>query len=121
MNQPIYRFLLFSLVLILGLILIGEHYGSDVDDTPCSPGGFPSRCYNISPKMCIAVWSTTDENCKAYIKKFDLPPGRLVGPIVFRCQWAYLDSAFSGARKATPECQEMFTELKDWESRNDFK
>jgi hypothetical protein len=121
MNQPVYRFLAFAFVLIVGLVYFVQNYSDEAEPTPCSPGALPSRCYQISKKMCETVWSTTEASCQEYLKKFNLTPGRLVGPIVFRCQWAYLDNAFAGARNPTPECKQLFSELKAWESRNDFK
>jgi hypothetical protein len=95
-------------------------YMTEVTPTPCTAGQFPISCYNISPKLCEIVWSKTEPTCNDFVKKFNLPPGRLTGPIVFQCQVATLDAALVLKRKGTPECTEKFRDLDGWKQRNGF-
>lgn len=120
-DRPVFKLIFFFSILVAIVIFLAYQFQSEKETTPCSPGGYPARCYQISEKMCDIVWQKSVETCKAYLQKFALPPGRLTGPITFQCQAASLDNAFAGARKSTPECERMFEDLKSWELRNDFK
>jgi len=66
------------------------------------------------------VWSRSENLCKEYVKKLSLPPGRLTGPIVLRCQLVILDNAFAISRASSQECVDLFKDLEDWKRRNDF-
>lgn len=89
--------------------------------TPCSTGGWPARCYAIDEDMCSVVWKKGEDFCSEKIKKLSLPPGRLAGPIQFKCQWAILDKAFLYSRASSPECDQEFKELDGWLTRNGFQ
>ena len=103
------------------LIFIGYQAAKEAEPTSCAPTGFPARCYQVPQKICEALWTKSGESCKEFIQKLTLPPGRLIGPIIFKCQLTALDNAFSHSRKATVECKEMVVDLEDWKRRNDFK
>lgn len=106
---------------MLGMaIYFGYQFTHETTVTPCSPGGYPIRCYQASQKMCDTIWAKAEVACKEFVKKLSLPPGRLTGPIVFRCQSVALDNAFSVSRKSTSECGELFQALDDWKKRNSF-
>ena len=108
-----------AIFIIIGYL--GYQAMQEVEPAPCSPSGSPARCYRISQRMCEPVWANAEVKCKEFVHKLALPPGRLVGPIVMKCQLSNLDQAFNYARKSIPGCQEMFTDLDDWKKRNDFK
>ena len=109
------------IAIMVGLVgYMTYKYMTEVTPTPCTPGQFPISCYYVSPKLCDIVWSKTEDKCNDFVKKFNLPPGRLTGPIVFQCQVATMDAALSSKRKGTPECQDKFNELDSWKQRNGF-
>ncbi|MGZ6480436.1 MAG: hypothetical protein ACXWQE_14095 [Bdellovibrionales bacterium] len=87
---------------------------------PCSVTGYPGRCYVMNEKACNLVWEKSAATCKEAIQKYNLPPGRLVGPIIQRCQLGKIDEAFGPNRKSTPECEDMHRELEEWKQRNGF-
>jgi hypothetical protein len=112
--------LLFTTVTII-IGYMGYQAVMEVKPAPCAPSGNPARCYRISQRMCEPVWTNAEVKCKEFVRKLALPPGRLVGPIVMKCQLSNLDQAFNYARKSIPDCQGMFSDLDDWKKRNDFK
>ena|SRR5665213_2076384 len=107
------------LVGLIGFMIYS--YVHDVAPGPCKPGEFPISCYNVTPKMCEFIWSKSEKECKDFVAKFKLPPGRLTGPIILECQFATIDSAFAVNRKSTPECVDRINEIEGWKRRNDFK
>jgi hypothetical protein len=121
LNKNLYKVIGFLVALSIVVIFLGYRFGTEEAITPCSPGGYPGSCYNVNQKACEKVWESAAKVCDAFVKKASLPPGRLIGPIMTECQSAVLDSAFAGARKGTPECQQMSDDLKAWAARNDFK
>jgi hypothetical protein len=100
------------------LIYLGFQIKSDVQLGPCSPGGYPARCYRITENMCDVIWTKADPTCKEIIRKLALPPGRLVGPFIAKCQTALLDKAFLYSRKSSSECDALFSDIEDWRRRN---
>lgn len=108
-------------VALILVIWFGYLLASDVPViTACSPRGFPGKCYRVSTKMCETIWEKAKVQCAADIGKLSLPPGRLAGPIAFRCQSLVLDRTFAHSRRSTLECDSMIYELHDWQRRNDF-
>ncbi len=91
---------------------------TDSESTPCSPDRYPARCYNISQSQCEMIWRSAEVSCLQKVQRLSLPPTRLVGPIVFRCQEASLDSAFSSLRLTNSECNGLNKELREWKKRN---
>jgi hypothetical protein len=113
-----------SLVAVLTafLIYLVARMDENVLSGPCSPpNGNPIRCYHVSQHICEVMWAKTEPECKEFVTSLKLPPGRLVGPIIFRCQVIKLDQAFSASRKSTPECLDMHRELEEWKKRNGFE
>lgn len=108
----------FFAVLCAGVVVFAWYYFKEIEVTPCSPSGAVIRCYTVNPKVCKFTWALSEKTCKEWLKKFDVAPGRLTGPIIAKCQMSVVDSAFAVSRKSTPECQEGFRELEDWKRRN---
>jgi hypothetical protein len=121
MDKKSLQVIVFSFVMAAILIYVGYRFGTEEEITPCSPGGFPGSCYAINQKACEMVWESATKICEGFIQKAQLPPGRLTGPIMTKCQSVVLDNTFGGSRKGTPECQNLSEELKEWSARNDFK
>lgn len=119
--SPANIILLPFLVILIFLIYHGCQTMNVVEVTPCSPEGNPGRCYYVNQQACETVWEKADATCKEFIKGLSLPPGRLIGPIVAKCQLSNLDKVFLDSRKSTPECIEMFKDLEGWRARNDIK
>jgi hypothetical protein len=89
--------------------------------TPCMPEGNPGRCYYVTEDMCDVVWDNATTACEAYIKSLSLAPGRLTGPIEFKCKLAHFDRAFRMNRKTGEAlCDQQHLDLQDWVKRNDF-
>lgn len=110
-------------VAAVGIILVYFAYRMEFDlpAEPCSPAGFPARCYRIKSDACEVIWQKSEGPCRQYVLKLSLPLGRLVGPFIFKCQSAGLDRAFQYSRKSSPECDRLFDELEDWKRTNDIK
>ena len=109
---------------IATLLVVGLLYriSQEIEPGPCTPGGFPFRCYHIHEKMCDTVWAQAERSCQAKIKGLALPPTRLSGPIQEKCQLAAVDSAFSLQRTTSPECDDLHKDLEAWLQRNpDFR
>jgi hypothetical protein len=118
------QLLIASQVLLLVAILGSFVYYSmiEVESTPCSPGGFPVRCYHITQDVCEVIWKKSEESCKTTVQGLNLSASRLLGPITFKCQLSSLDKAFSNSRKNNEECTEMKKDLDGWRARNpDFR
>ena len=115
------RALLFAVVLTGVLVYFGYQAAIDTKAPPCATNGFPARCYHITQRMCEAIWTKSEETCRETIHKLNLPLGRLLGPIIHKCQLASLDDAFVHNRKSNNECNDMFFQLEDWRRRNDFR
>jgi hypothetical protein len=111
--------ILFSIVALFAMAF-SYRLINEVKPGPCEPTGFPARCYYIRPKMCDFEWQRSKPPCEDFVKKQNLPPGRLLGPIIFYCQLAHLDEAFGNRRKSNPECDEMYSKLKSWRQRNGY-
>ncbi len=90
------------------------------DSGPCTPNGFPGRCYRIRPEMCETVWTQSKSSCMAIIAGITLPPGRLVGPALRKCQMVKLDRSFSYNRISTAECDELHRDLETWLQGNSY-
>ncbi|MEK6555072.1 MAG: hypothetical protein AABZ31_07530 [Bdellovibrionota bacterium] len=88
--------------------------------TPCSKSGFPGRCYKVPEGMCNIVWDRTEETCNEFIKTLNLPPGRLMGPIVTKCRLMHYDKPFVYGRESNAECDQIFQDLELWKRRNNF-
>jgi hypothetical protein len=116
--QALKIFTLFAVVSAF-LAFLGYRMMTETQPTPCSPDGSVARCYNISEHLCTLIWEKSEAACKAYVDKQKFPPGRLVGPIMLRCQALKVDEAFSASRKSNPECEQMHRDLEDWKKRND--
>ena len=110
------------LVMGAGILIYFDYRASlEVVSTPCSPTGYPGRCYNIPQKMCEIIWSKHEVECTEFAQKLSLSPGRLTGPIVFKCQLVHLDKTFSTSRVSNRECNEMHLDLEAWKRSNDFR
>ena len=104
------------------LIGLGQYMSRNADPSPCSTGGFPGRCYVVEPHMCELVWSQAETGCREKIRKLNLPPTRLTGPIRSKCQMVKLDQAFSYNRVSNTECAKLREDLEKWKQRNsDFQ
>jgi hypothetical protein len=119
------RALIISSQVLLLLMVLGYfvyHTTTEVETTPCSPQGFPARCYHISQDICEVVWKKAESSCKGIISGLNLPPTRLIGPVMFKCQQVSLDNAFGNSRKSNDECSAMKADLESWKARNpDFR
>lgn len=93
---------------------------NEITPGPCSPGGYPARCYYITEKLCNYEWTRAKAKCEDFVHKQSLRPGRLLGPIVFYCQLSSLDSAFPYSRKSGEECDQKHADLMAWKRRNGF-
>jgi hypothetical protein len=100
------------------LTYFAYHLSREESVQPCSPLGMPGRCYHIPEAACSGVWKKAFEDCDKFVKSLNLPPGRLVGPIIHQCQLSNLDLVFNYSRKSDPECLRMHDELQDWRRRN---
>jgi hypothetical protein len=114
------KVLLFFAVFAGLLTYFGYQIMNEATPKPCSPAGFPGRCYHVNDHICDITWRSSEAACKDVVKKLNLPPGRLIEPIITRCQLVKLDEAFSVSRKSTPECDDMHRELDEWKKRNGF-
>ena len=121
MTAQIRRVLLFGIALTAVVIYFAYRFNNETTTTPCSPGGEILSCYSVTPRMCDSTWNRSVDACKEFIQKFSLPPGRLTGPIMEKCQQAIVDNAFSGSRRSTDDCKAMFRDLESWKQRNDFR
>ncbi|MGE3388309.1 MAG: hypothetical protein AB7K41_16405 [Bdellovibrionales bacterium] len=115
--------LIFLTVTAVVVIYFGYRIIEDeVPATPCSSNGMPGRCYSVDPQMCEILWAKADTTCRAKVQQLNLPPGRLIGPILLKCQLAIFDQAFPYTRISSPECEDMHKDLKAWKARNpDFR
>lgn len=86
--------------------------------TPCSPSGYPGRCYFVKEKVCEMALRQAEESCKEFVLKQNLPPGRLTGPTIMACQMVTYDNAFHLSRKQEAECDQKVKELQDWKRMN---
>lgn len=86
--------------------------------TPCSPAGYPGRCYFVKEKICEIALSEAEASCKEFVLKLNLPPGRLTGPTMTTCQLATFDSAFHHSRRSDVECEAKVKELREWKRAN---
>lgn len=85
---------------------------------PCSPEGFPGRCYHVPQSVCEIAWNNAEASCKDYVKGFNFGPGRLIGPMVSRCQHATFDKAFPYSRRSNEDCDSLHYEMEEWRKRN---
>ncbi len=120
-SQQRYQIFLLFFGLVAILAYFGYRMANDVAPTSCSAGEFPIRCYHIRPRMCETIWAKSEVSCKEYVQKLALPPGRLTGPILQKCQLATFDAAFGPSRKSNAECDQMHFDLEEWKRRSDFK
>ncbi|MGE3680371.1 MAG: hypothetical protein AB7G93_01510 [Bdellovibrionales bacterium] len=102
------------------LAYVGKQLANVNSAGPCSPNGFPGRCYHVSEKLCAIVWTKAEATCKQTVARLALSPGRLTGPIIARCQMLQIDQAFDGVRKGDTECEVHHRDLIDWQKRNGF-
>ncbi len=116
-----HKVLIFFIIVSAVLIYFGAKVLNEVKPTACSPEPYPARCYYVNQDACEIIWSKSELTCKEYIQKLPMAPGRLSGPLLFNCQLMNLDNAFASSRKLNPECNKMFSELKDWKRRHDFQ
>jgi hypothetical protein len=107
-------------ILIAVLIYLGFHTPESDEPSPCSPKGFPGRCYALDPDVCEVMWKKSEKTCTALVNSLSLPPGRLANPIVVKCQVAGIDKVFRYNRRDSAECVKMFSDLEDWAKRNDI-
>lgn len=109
-----------SVVLFIALILIASIWrlSSSEDNSPCNANRFPGKCYEIEREICIKQMASSDGECRQSIKSLNLPPARLTGPIMDRCQQSKYDRVFHYLRKQTAECNEEFAELEAWRKSN---
>lgn len=100
------------------LAYVGYRLSQEDPTGPCSPSGFPGRCYRITETMCNVVWDKAEGKCKEWVKQFKLPPGRLITPVIRKCQLSDLDSAYKWLRISSPECDQMKVDLDGWRRSN---
>lgn len=114
--------LVIASVAVVGLLfLAAQLIPDDVQPGPCSQAGHPGRCYHFEEAVCEVVWKKASDECDEAIKKMALPPGRLIGPVMAKCQLIHLDQAFAYSRKEIPECRETFQKLENWKRQGDFQ
>src|SRR4051812_36614505 len=70
---------------------------SDPERGPCTPEGYPGRCYFVSEHLCKVTWDKFGATCKDMIAKLNLPSGRLTGPIMFNCQAMNFDGVLTAS------------------------
>lgn len=103
------------------LVYLGYFATTQEEVTPCSPQGYPGRCYEVKENTCKLVWDSTEVTCRERIRELALPPGRLEGPILNKCRQVYFDKTFSENRKSDFDCELIFREFESWSKRNSFK
>lgn len=109
---------LLGLLAVSGLIYLAIFLVGDQVRSPCSPSGFPGRCYHTTQPICEDIWSNAEKVCREWIKQFTFPPGRLTSPIIEKCRQAELDKVLRNSLKSTPECQDYRSELDVWKQQN---
>jgi hypothetical protein len=99
---------------IIVVAVLAEELSRETKQTPCSPDSYPANCYHVSKDVCQFIWTKSEASCKEAIKGLNLSPGRLLSPILFKCQVASLDRNISTTRITSPECNRLHNELEDW-------
>lgn len=88
------------------------------DDHPCSPVRYPGNCYQVGRDICVKQWTNFQEQCKKQIGELNLPPTRLIGPIMDFCQKSKYDRIFHYLRKQNQDCDSEMTEIENWRRSN---
>lgn len=110
------------IVAITFIVFAGYRMANEIPKQPCDEGSYPFRCYRINKDACMTVWTRAEKHCTDVTRGLDLPPTRLIGPIVFQCQVAMIDKAFGIMRTSEGDCPQKHRELDGWKMRNpDFK
>lgn len=86
--------------------------------TPCTPNVYPANCYHVNADLCESLWQKSDITCREEIRKLSLPPGKMISPILFKCQVASLDRLIASTRISNPGCDRLFQELEMWKKTN---
>ena len=99
---------------IIVVAILAQEVSNETKRTPCSPDSYPANCYHIAKDVCEFIWSKSEISCRETIKGLNLSPGRLISPILFKCQVAKLDRNMASVRITSPECKRQHDELDDW-------
>ena len=112
-RRPVLILASIAMVIVVVAVLVVE-LSVEVKKTPCSPDSYPANCYRVSKDVCQLIWSKSETSCKETIKGLNLSPGRLISPILFKCQVANFDRSMASTRITSPECKRLHDELDDW-------
>ena len=101
-------------LIIIGLLQI------DWDDEvkPCEASQFPRACFTMSEATCQKAWPLFVKECKNTIQQLNLGDGRLISPILRRCQELKYLRAFASMYLTDSACQERKKDLEIWAKSN---
>jgi len=112
-----YNLLILGILSVLVVIGIWKFSG-DEDNHPCSKNKFPGNCYQVEREVCNKQWSNSENECRKIIEGLKLPPSRLTGPILDRCQRLKFEKVFHYMRIQSSECSSEVNEIESWHRSN---